>query len=1163
MGKSQQERAVIDLVINGQQARTTLKEVSLAASRARSDLLKMKEADDPALYKAKLAEFQKLNGAQREMTARINDASTAWQRFKKEAATLTVGVVGGNVITFMLQQLVALIPSAIDRTMKLRDSFADIQKATGLSAEGVKKLNQELKQIDTRTSNADLRQIAVAGGQLGVANDELKEFVRNADMAVVALGDEFGGGVEQVTKELGGIGKLFAETRNLKAGEQLNVIGSAINELGAAGAATGPVIADFTTRMGALGDMAPTLAQTMGLGAALQELGVSAEIGASGLTGILTAASTQSELFAQHLGMSKVELKALIDTDSNAFLMKLARSFQGVAPTDVLARLKDLKVESQESAKVMSLLANQTAFVGQKQQLTAKATAEATSLANEFNKKNHQLAKDLKDLNEWFNSLFSSEAVENFLASAVHGAVEFTRTLPGMVNWFRQNKDWFYLLGVATLAYYGATIKATAATVANTVAEGYRKVAYELGFRWMIIMESASKAYALVTGVLTGAISLQTAALTIARTAWASLTAIMAANPVGAIIVGFTALYVVLKKFKDNTEDAIRVERQYQMLKQQTKMATDNHRLALDELNRKMAEYNNLSKEEQAQIKKTAALKLTEASARLANANAKAREMRNEAGRAEVTDEDLWDEHNLSMNFDKTKKRFELRQKRMRDAEQKALEGTDGLKAQIEENKRILEQIERIDNEVNGKNGGGQLRKITGGKAATETPEEKRAKQLSEGLDNARDRIAGNEQSERAKSEAEWARHYSDLYALAKKGTDEVKEIERLSLIERAQLEKQWQTEEQKAEEDRQKQVVDYAKKLGEQVIAESNLEKDLLLSGIDQKREKGEISDTNAQAQRLQIEQQALMAEYLIRQKFAMDTVELNARMNQNLQEQAIQRAKTEKEAADYIKAADKEWLTARQEIVTQGLGVLKSFFKENSAVGKAILVAQKAWAVAQIIIQLQQQMAAIRLQTALLRAQAAAVPGVGAALAIGIDAAGATKLASAKLAAGASIASIGATAIGELAGRASGGYTDIQALYGDPQGFVDGPTVFAQGRRSYLAGEAGREFVISNRALQQPAVADFARMLDVMQRSGNYSALAGGEASRILAAGRVGTTASDSGLSRALLLELQGINQQLSRSQATANRPVVLNYRLFEEFAERVEQIRMATSL
>ncbi|MFC6087641.1 phage tail tape measure protein, partial [Sphaerisporangium aureirubrum] len=152
-----------------------------------------------------------------------------------------------------------------------------------------------------------LAQIAVVGGQLGVAKEEMLGFVEATDQAVVALGDEFKGGAEEVAKEIGSLQKLFKETSKLKPGEAIQEIGSALNELGASGSATAPSVAEFTKRIGALGNLAPEINQTLGLGAAFEELGLSAEISSGGLTNILLTATKETAAFAKQLGMTEKE----------------------------------------------------------------------------------------------------------------------------------------------------------------------------------------------------------------------------------------------------------------------------------------------------------------------------------------------------------------------------------------------------------------------------------------------------------------------------------------------------------------------------------------------------------------------------------------------------------------------------------------------------------------------------------------------------------------------------------------------------------------------------------------------------------------------------------------------------------------------------------------
>ncbi|WP_077919751.1 phage tail tape measure protein [Spirosoma sp. 209] len=1155
MAKTQTERAVIDLVINGQQAKTNLKEITLEVTRQRSALLKLKEADNPEFYKAKLAEYHKMLAAQKQMRQRIDDTTTAWGRFKKEMAQVAVGVVGGNVITAALQSLVALIPSTIDRTLKLKDTFADIEKATNLSAAGVQKLNQELKAIDTRTTNQELREIAIAGGQLGVPNAELVEFVENVDQAVVALGDEFSGGVDEVAKSLGGIGKLFAETRNLPAGQVINDVGSALNELGAAGSATSAVVAEFTTRMGQLGALAPKLAETMGLGAALQELGLSAEIASSGLTGLMLTAANRSELFAQHLGLSKVALEQLINTSPNEFLMTLARSFEGMAPAAVAQRLKELKVESQESIKVMSLLADQTGFVKEKQDLAAKAMAEGTSLTEEFTKKNHQLARDLKELNEWFNSLLTSEALQQFLVSALHNLVLFTRALPQAGAFLSGMKDYFYGLMLATVAYYGATLKATAATVAHTTAELYRRAAYELGFRWLVITETATKAYALTTQVLTGQITLQTAAVTLARTAWTAFNAILIANPIGVVLTGLAALAYAVKTYSDNTEQALRLEREKLRLQRDMTLLTEVQTRTLDKLNEQLQDYTAMSQAERAEYVKNVAIARLDLEARLSRMKARAKEMEMLALEPSLWQK-LWAVIKAGGNMAAVPKNLmEQGLANVLAVRQQFEGGISGLTNELKQYDTILNQIQRYERPAPGRDGGASTTIVSEddrrAAASKQKADAKRdADELEKLLGDSRQRIAEGEASDYEREVAAFAEKYTRMYELAKDHQDKIDEIQRLSLVEFAEIERRRQelldeSARRQAERDNK---LGYTAALGE---AEQTRAGDQTRIGLDLATKK--IGEAEARQLELESEQRFLEQKLLLQQTFAQEVTDTQRQLTENWNAQVHLRAQTEYDAAERMKQAEWALADAKRDAYLQGTTLLKAFLKEGTRAYKVALAAQKAFAIAQVIIDMQRQIVGLAASPSVM----AMPPGVREAYL-------AKSILTAKIQAGSAIAAIAAQGATEIAAKADGGYTGLEELYpgsAGPAGFTDGPTLFNMGRRSYIAGEAGREFVISNRALQHPVVADFARMLDAMQRTGNYAALSPTQGAIPPAADNSRGSRDHQGLElSALVAELQTLRQDINN---LSSRPVELNYHLFKQETELIDYIKTSNRL
>lgn len=298
--------------------------------------------------------------------------------------------------------VLAPLGAMVNMAAELSDQLANVQKTTGLTDTELGKLRDTVESFNTRTSIADLLEIGTVGGRLGVAKDELNGFIETVDKAVVALGDDFSGGAEQIATELGKIKTLFGDTKNLKFDDALNQIGSALNELGNSGANSAPSVANFTRRIGQLGKLAPTLSQTLGLGATLEELGMRADIAAGGVTNILTVAGQNQAAFASQMGVSIDAFRDLINASPNEMLIQLSKSFAGMDNASTIAALKEMKLGSQESIKVVLGLSGATDLLVKRQELAAKAMSEGLSLQAEFDIKNRTLQAEIDKLSKKF-----------------------------------------------------------------------------------------------------------------------------------------------------------------------------------------------------------------------------------------------------------------------------------------------------------------------------------------------------------------------------------------------------------------------------------------------------------------------------------------------------------------------------------------------------------------------------------------------------------------------------------------------------------------------------------------------------------------------------------------------------------------------------------------
>ncbi|NID13794.1 phage tail tape measure protein [Fibrivirga algicola] len=400
MAVTQQERAVIDLVINGQQAQAALTEVGKAATVARRELSKMREADDPAAFAKKMKEYQTLAAAETDMRARLNGAATGWAGFKQNVVGTLTGVLGGNLLTAGLGQLIGLAPVVLDHSIKMADSFADIAKNADMSTQQVEALNEKLYKMPTRTSTNDLRAMAATGGQFGVAAGEMDKFVDGANRVNVAIGDEFGS-VEKTVENVLGLRNVFSNIKSDNIDQDLLRIGNAMNVLGAEGKATAPMLSDFANRMGGvLIPLGLTEGKVLGLSATLSELNVTAERGSTATVNIFQKMLTETETFAKVAGVPLKEYRDLIKNDINGAFVKYVEGLKKVSGNQVefMAVLEKSKLTGAGEMEVLSKLASNTDLLAQKSDRATQALTQTDSITAEYDKKNLSLAVSLKKL---------------------------------------------------------------------------------------------------------------------------------------------------------------------------------------------------------------------------------------------------------------------------------------------------------------------------------------------------------------------------------------------------------------------------------------------------------------------------------------------------------------------------------------------------------------------------------------------------------------------------------------------------------------------------------------------------------------------------------------------------------------------------------------------
>ncbi|MBS7565168.1 hypothetical protein KHS38_12205 [Mucilaginibacter sp. Bleaf8] len=211
MAFGQAEQAVVNLVINGQQAQTSLREVTGAYNALRSEVSRMHRADDPVLYEQRVRQLQRLNDAQRSMRNELVNS------------TRTNTVHAGSITD--LQQKIAryndVMRNATDPALlekynkKIQETQAQITRLGNIGREGYDELGNKIEEVTEKQDGFFSKVKAFAAGSFlgnlfSNALSKLQEFVSGSEegymesvqnQAQLAQAIQSTGGVAGETKE--------------------------------------------------------------------------------------------------------------------------------------------------------------------------------------------------------------------------------------------------------------------------------------------------------------------------------------------------------------------------------------------------------------------------------------------------------------------------------------------------------------------------------------------------------------------------------------------------------------------------------------------------------------------------------------------------------------------------------------------------------------------------------------------------------------------------------------------------------------------------------------------------------------------------------------------------------------------------------------------------
>lgn len=418
--------------VMGRVGKANLLQLNAAANALREDIARLEpgtEAFIEATQKLKIVE-----GRVKEVEQSFRDLETEGAKSGLKLSDVFANALGISIAN-LADRAMEAVANIVRMNAEISDAQGDVQKSAGKTREEVAALTEDLKGIDTRSSVQELLQMATTAGQLGLEVDT--KTVTAIDTLNVSLGDEFNNNVEETTKTLGSLRNILKDEKTEDTAGDFLRIGNALNVLGASGAATAPVMADFANRIGGVSiDLGLTTAEVLGLSATLQELGVNQERGGTAVNSILREMTRNTDSYSKTLGINAEYLKANgIDATSYADLVKkdLAGAFEltvkrvnemntsNVALSDIMEKLK---LSGGGEAEVFLKLASNQGLLADKTKLAADALKNQDSILGEFAVKNNTLAANLEKLGNRIANAFINSAAADALSALVAGLAD-------------------------------------------------------------------------------------------------------------------------------------------------------------------------------------------------------------------------------------------------------------------------------------------------------------------------------------------------------------------------------------------------------------------------------------------------------------------------------------------------------------------------------------------------------------------------------------------------------------------------------------------------------------------------------------------------------------------------------------------------------------------
>lgn len=424
---------------------------------------------------------------------------------------------GGAKMIGMARGIGSDLMETSQAAIDFESSMADVKKVVDFDTpQQFKEMGNDILEMTKTIPMAaqDLAQIVAAGGQSGIAREDLTGFAESAAKMGVAF-----------DVSAGQAGDMMAKWRTAFKMNQTEVVDLAdkINYLGNTTAASAPLISDVVTRIGPLGEVGGVAAgEIAALGASMVGSGIQSDVAATGLKNMILAltageSATKSQVGAlNELGLSAEDVAQGMQDNAKETILKVLGAIRGLDKVKQASVLSDLF--GKESLGAIAPLLSNLDGVQDNLNKVADSSKYAGSMEGEFSARSETTANSLQ---------LAKNNMEAFKIAIGNGLIP---AMTPMISLLTQGVKW--VSGIAQEFPGAASVLGTAAVsiaifcgavgALSTLAGTVQTVATFV--QW-------AKEAGLATRIWTGI-----------QWAW---NAAMTANPVGVVIMGIAALIAI------------------------------------------------------------------------------------------------------------------------------------------------------------------------------------------------------------------------------------------------------------------------------------------------------------------------------------------------------------------------------------------------------------------------------------------------------------------------------------------------------------------------------------------------------------------------------------------------------------------------------------------